>query len=80
MTTRQQLRAIQETGILPGSYFPSRYYPKTMATEKPEQVITIFKEHVRQWAEWYPQDTDTPFYSNLLRIACLTIGSVGSND
>lgn len=65
----KQLKAIKATGILPGSYFPSGYYPKTLATQNPEAVLVIYREHVAQWLEWYPEDAGTPFYAELQRIA-----------
>lgn len=69
MATGKRIAEIKATGILPGSYFPSRYYPKTLATENPEAVLDIFREHVTQWLNWYPQDAGTPFYANLKRVA-----------
>lgn len=74
MTTTQKIKAIKETDILPGSYFPSRYYPHTLATENPQLVITLFKEHVALWLEWYPQDAESEHYANLKRVQNLIEG------
>ena len=63
------LKEIKDTGILPGSYFPSRYYPKTWATECPAAVVSTFRDTVDQWADQYPQDVGTAFYAELQRIA-----------
>ena len=66
------LREIQATGVLPGSYFPSRYYPKTLATEAPGEVVASFRAMVEQWPTWYPQDIGTPFHTELERVYQLT--------
>ena len=71
---KKLIREIEETGVLPGGYFPSRYYPNALAVCNPGAVIAEYREHVERWLEWYPQDAETPYYAKLRLVYELTRG------
>jgi len=71
MKTRTILKEIKATGILPASYFPSRAFPHTIATERPLDVMAEFYSHAERWLEHYPQDAGTAFHTNLKRVQAL---------